>query len=66
MKPKRTWVKMKKSEALLCLGMVAFVVWLLIAIVHPWVGFALGIIAFTTLVGFMLFMLVGFIMARRA
>ncbi len=57
---------MKKSEALLCLGMVAFVVWLLIAIVHPWVGFALGIIAFTTLVGFMLFMLVGFITARRA
>ena len=57
---------MKKSEALLCLGMVAFVVWLLIAIVHPWVGFALGIIAFMTLVGFMLFMLVGFITARRA
>ena len=57
---------MKKSEALLCLGMAAFVVWLLIAIVHPWVGFALGIIAFATLVGFMLFMLVGFITARRA
>jgi hypothetical protein len=57
---------MKKSEALLCLGMATFVVWLLIAIVYPWAGFALGIIAFMTLVGFVFFMLVGFIMARRA
>lgn len=57
---------MKKSEALLCLGMATFVVWLLIAIVYPWAGFALGIIAFMTLVGFVFVMLVGFIMARRA
>jgi hypothetical protein len=57
---------MKKSEALLCLGMATFVVWLLIAIVYPWAGFTLGIIAFMTLVGFLFFMLVGFIMARRA
>jgi len=57
---------MKKSEALLCLGMATFVVWLLIAIVYPWAGFALGIVAFVTLVGFMVFMLVGFAMAKRA
>jgi hypothetical protein len=56
---------MKKSEALLCLGMATFVVWLLIAIVYPWAGFALGIVAFVALVGFMFFMLVGFAMAKR-
>jgi len=57
---------MRKSEALLCLGMIAFVVWLLIAIVYPWAGFALGVVAFVTLVGFILFMLVCLAMARRA
>ena len=57
---------MKRSEALLCVGMVAFVAWLLVAIARPWIGFALGIIAFMTLIGFVFFMLIGFMMTRRS
>jgi uncharacterized membrane protein len=57
---------MKRAEALLYLGMVSFVLWLLIAIVYPWAGFALGVVALVTFVGFIFLMLLGFIMARRA
>lgn len=56
---------MEKSEVLLFLGMGVFVVWLFIAIVYPWAGYALAVVAFLTLISFIFLVFAGFLMSRR-
>jgi hypothetical protein len=56
---------MKRPEALLCLGVAVFVFWVLLAITYPWLGFALGVIAFVVLISFMFFLLMCYAVSRR-
>jgi len=56
---------MQTSEALLCLGIAILVLWLLLSITYPWVGFAVGAVVFIVLISFMFFMLTCYVVSRR-
>jgi len=57
---------MKRTEALLFFGTALFVLWLLITIIHPWIGFIVSVAVFLALIGFVFFIFICYLSSRRA
>jgi len=57
---------MKKPVILLSIGMIGFVVWLTLCLINPWAGFIVSLCGFIGLTGFIIFILICYVLVTRA
>jgi len=56
---------MKRTEALLFFGTALFVLWLLVTLMNPWIGFIISVAIFLALIGFVFFIFICYLGTKR-